>query len=93
MIYASTDKEHCAFSPSRAVRPVADIVCEPYGPIRLTVRLVQVANINTVLTEELVQFQLPSANTISVSTSQPQGPPSFVLGRTAILSFEEDHGL
>jgi hypothetical protein len=48
-------------------------VREPYGPTRLKVRLVQEADINAVLSEELFQFQLPAAITISVPISQPQG--------------------
>jgi hypothetical protein len=36
-------------------------------------RLVQEANNNAVLTEELFQFQLPAVSTIIVSISQPQG--------------------
>jgi hypothetical protein len=37
MIYAPGDKDRCASSSSRAVRPVADIVFGPSGPIRLKV--------------------------------------------------------
>jgi hypothetical protein len=36
------------------------------------VRLVQEANINAVLTEELFHFQLPATNTITGPISQPQ---------------------
>jgi hypothetical protein len=36
-------------------------------------RLVQEADINAVLTDELFQLQLFAANTISVTTRQPQG--------------------
>jgi hypothetical protein len=68
--YASTDKDRCASSPNRAVRPVANVVCETLAPNGLRVRLVQKANI-AVLTQKLVQFQLPAAKTISVR-SQPQ---------------------
>jgi hypothetical protein len=57
------------------VRPVANIIREPYGPTRLKVRLVQEANINAVLVEKLFQFQLPAANTVSFPMSQPQGFP------------------
>jgi hypothetical protein len=46
MIYAPEDKNRCATSQSRAVRPVANIVREPQGPTRLKVFLVQEANIN-----------------------------------------------
>jgi hypothetical protein len=56
MIYAPADKDLCASPPSRAVRSVANIVREPYGPTQLKMRLVQEATINAVLTEELFQF-------------------------------------
>jgi hypothetical protein len=55
------------------------------------VRLVQEANINAVLTEELFQVRLPAANTISVSTSQPQGF-SPACPRPHRLGYEEDDG-
>jgi hypothetical protein len=35
--------------------------------------LVEEANVNAVLTEELFQLQLPAANTASVPAGQPQG--------------------
>jgi hypothetical protein len=54
------------------------------------VRLVQVANINAVLTEELFEVQLPGANNISFPISKSF--PPFVLGRTAILGYEGDYG-
>jgi hypothetical protein len=54
--------------------------------------LVQEANINAMLTEELFQFQLPAANTIGVPKCKPQGFNQFVLGHTAILGYEEDDG-
>jgi hypothetical protein len=71
IICASTDKNHCASSLLRAVRPVAKIFCEHSGLIRLKVRLVHEANINPVFTKELLQFQLPATNYISVPTSWP----------------------
>jgi hypothetical protein len=54
------------------------------------VHLVQEKNINAVLTEEMLQFHLPAANTISVPINQPQGFPPFVLGHTTILGYEKD---
>jgi hypothetical protein len=56
------------------------------------VRLVQEAIINAVLTEEMFQFQLPAANTISDPISQPQDFSPFVLVHTAILVCEQDDG-
>jgi hypothetical protein len=53
--------------------------------LQLKVRLVQKASINTVLTEEVVQFQLPAANTISDTQTSRKAFPAFVLGRTAML--------
>jgi hypothetical protein len=58
---------------------VGRLVCEPCGPILLKVRLVQEADVNAVLTEELFQFHLSAANSVSVPLSQPQAFPPFVL--------------
>jgi hypothetical protein len=66
MIYASINKGHQASFPIREVRPTANIVSEPYCPSRLNVRPIREANINAVLTQELVQFQLLAAKTNSV---------------------------
>jgi hypothetical protein len=77
IVCASADKVRCASSP--AVRPVANIIREPWGPNRIMVRLVQEANINAVFTEKLFQLQLLATNTISFPISQPQVFPSFVL--------------
>jgi hypothetical protein len=82
MIYASTDKNWCV-SPSQSVRSVVHIVCDPKGPIRLEMRLVWEANINSVLTKKLVQFQLPPANSVSVPIIQPSDS-SPVCPRTRI---------
>jgi hypothetical protein len=66
MIYGSAEKDRCASPPGSGCRSVANKVREPYGPVRLKVRLIQETNINAVLTEQLFQFQLFAANTISV---------------------------
>lgn len=66
-------KDHCASTASRTVRPVANIFRESLVPVRLKVRLVQVADVDAVVTEEPVGFQLPAANPVSVPISQPQG--------------------
>jgi hypothetical protein len=57
------------------------------------VRLDQEANINTVLTEDLFQFQLPARKAIIFPISQPQDFSQFFLGRTAILGYEQDDEL
>jgi hypothetical protein len=72
MIYALVDKDHHATTRSGSVRPVANVVREPYDPLRHEVGLVEEAYINAVLTEELFHFQLPVSNTINVPAGQPQ---------------------
>jgi hypothetical protein len=54
--------------------------------------LVEEANINAALTEELFQFQLPSANTVSVPACQPQVFTGVFLGRSAMLVREKNDG-
>jgi hypothetical protein len=63
MFYACADKVCCAFTHSRAVHSVPHVVRENHGPNRIKVRFVQEADINTVLTEELFQLQLPATLT------------------------------
>jgi hypothetical protein len=67
------DKNRSATAPILTVCPVANIVSEPEGPARLLVRFDQEADVDTMLTEELIQFQLLSANPVGVPISQPQG--------------------
>jgi hypothetical protein len=52
------------------------------------VGLFQEANINAVLTEELFQFQLPAAITVSIPAGQPHGFSRVLLGRAGVLSQE-----
>jgi hypothetical protein len=93
MINIPPDKDRCATNPSLTVRPVANIVSESKGPASLKVRLVQEADVDTILTEELIQFQLLAANPVDVPISQPQGSSPFaLLGRAVILSYEDDNG-
>lgn len=54
--------------------------------------LVQEANFNAVLTEEVFQFQIPSAISIGIQRSQPQAFLSVVLGRVSILRYEHNDG-
>jgi hypothetical protein len=73
VINIPADKSRCATTPSLTVRPVENIVSEPEGPARLWVRFVQEADVDAMLTEELIQFQPLSANLVGVPISQPQG--------------------
>jgi hypothetical protein len=48
------------------------VVSEPQGLVRLKVRLVQDADFGAVLIEELVHFQRPAANPVSIPMFLPQ---------------------
>jgi hypothetical protein len=60
--------------------------------MRLKVRLAQDANMNSVLTEEIFEFQHSGAKIIRFTTSQPQDFSPSVLGRTAIFIYEDVNG-
>jgi hypothetical protein len=53
--------------------------------------LLDQGNINAVLTNELLQFQLPATKIVSIPGGQPQGFPCIVLNRTVILTREFDN--
>jgi hypothetical protein len=64
---------------------------EHWSVTRLKTRLVQEKDGDTVLTEELFQFQLPVANPVSVPASQSQGfTPYVLLCSAANLGSEEE---
>jgi hypothetical protein len=71
MIYALVDKDRRAPARSGSVRTVSNAVRETYGPLRHEVGLVEEANVNAVLTEELLEFQLPPANIVTLPEGQP----------------------
>lgn len=50
---------------------MADVVCEPTGLIRLKVHVVK-EHVSAVLTENLVQFQLLSKESVSFPTEHPR---------------------
>jgi hypothetical protein len=67
-------------------------VCEPQGLIRHDVRLVQEADAHTMLTGEMVQFQLLASHPDSIPIDQLQGFSPFVLCCAAINGYKDTNG-
>lgn len=66
---------------------MVNMISFPQQLIRIKVRLVQEADVNTVFTEELVHFQLLTANPVNFQIGQQYGlSPSVFLGRAVTLS-------
>jgi hypothetical protein len=68
-----TDKDGCTSTPIWTICTVANIVRDPEGLVRFKLSLFQEADVDAVLSEELVHLKLPVANPVSVPISQPQG--------------------
>jgi hypothetical protein len=60
------DKDRNATTTCLTVRPVANIVREPEGPVIIQMRFVQEAYVDVVFAEELIQFQLSAANPVGI---------------------------
>jgi hypothetical protein len=68
---------------------VTIIVCQPEDLLCPEVRFGQQAYIDAMLAEELIQFLLPAADTVSIPANQPQGFVHLVrVGRAAIIGYK-----
>jgi hypothetical protein len=89
---APADNDRSATSTCLTVRPSANIVREPEGPVRLYIRIVQEVYVDAVFAEELIQFQFSAANPVSIPVSQSEGFSQFaLLGRAVIFSYKENN--
>ena len=85
VIYTWSDQYCCSVSLCNPVCTLANIVCSQtyFSP---EMRLSQETYVDSVLTEVIIQFQLPAANYINVPAGQPQGfLPVGRQGRAVIL--------
>jgi hypothetical protein len=73
MNYTAPDQYSCSASFGQPVIAVTNIVCQPDDLHCPEVRLGQQAYINAMLSEEVIQFLLPAADTVSIPASQSQG--------------------
>jgi len=71
--YTTVDKDGCAAPCCRPVCVVANVIPKQEGLPRFEEYLTEETNIYTVLADKTLQFKLPAAHSVLISTNEAQG--------------------